>query len=493
MTGISRTFGAVRALDGVNFELRRGEVMALLGENGAGKSTLSKIIAGVEVADDGKVEIDGQAVLLGTSAHAQRLGIAVVQQEFGTIPSMSVADNLFIGSQRSSLWWFPRRVHRRAMKLLADVGLAHVRPSQLVEELSVAERQLLEIARVLAQDARIIIFDEPTATLSDADITKVLQIVRQLASRGISIVYVTHRLGEVFALADRITIMRNGRSLPPFERSETSADSLVTAMLGRELGTLFPDRQVPTGTEEPVLEVLGLDAPGLAAPVSFTVRRGEILGITGQIGSGASETLAALAGMIPGARGTVRVRGAAAKFSSRLGGLRAGIAYCSPDRKADGIFADLPLVENLSSAWLKSTSTAGVISPLRERSIAQTICEQFTIDSKRLRSPISVLSGGNQQKAVIAKWLGDKPAVLLVEEPTRGVDIGARAEIYAHLRALCDDGVGVVLVSTDSSEILGLADHIGTFHQGRAGAIRPFEDWTEQSLLSTVMHTTVTV
>jgi len=493
MTGVRKSFGAVKALDNVDFELHPGEVMALLGENGAGKSTLAKVIAGVETIDAGDIMIDGEVAVLGTSAHAQRWGIAVVQQEFGTIPPMSVTDNLFIGTQGTSPFWSPRKMKRRAAELLEAVGLDHVEPYTLVEDLSVAERQLLEIARVLARDARIVIFDEPTATLSDSDITKVLQIVKRLASRGISIIYVTHRLGEVFALADRVTVMRNGRSLPPFSLSDVDTSTLVTAMLGRELETLFPERHRLSTEAPPILQVEGLTAPGLLHPVSFTLREGEILGLTGQIGSGASEMLAAIAGLLPARAGTVRVDGEEVKFGSRLHGLGAGIAYCSADRKSDGIFPDLSLLENLSSAWLRVVSRAGVVSSKRERSTAAQICARFTIDASRLRSPISVLSGGNQQKAVIGKWLGDTPRVLLVEEPTRGVDIGARSEIYAHLRKLCDAGVGIILVSTDSSEILGLSDSIGTFHADRAGEIRPYDTWTEESLLRTVMHTTVTI
>jgi len=493
MTGICRSFGAVKALTDVDFELRPGEIMALLGENGAGKSTLVKVLSGLESTEAGTIEIDGAPVTIGSSAQAQHLGVAVVQQEFSTIPSMSVADNLFIGAQECSLLWSHRRTQKRGRKLLDTVGLEHIDPRTRVEELTVAERQLLEIARVLARDARIIILDEPTATLSDNDVPKVLQIVKKLAANDISIIYVTHRLGEVFELADRVTVMRNGRSLPPMSRFDIDSTTLVTAMLGRELGALFPEHRSPVPDAPPILEVTDLLAPGLAEPVSFTLRKGEILGITGQLGSGTSEMLAALAGLIPASAGTVKLHGRPIRFGSRARGMRAGIAYCSPDRKLDGIFPELPLLDNLSSPWLLRVSRGGVMSTARERSTAERICGQFAINASRLPSPISQLSGGNQQKAVLGKWMGVDPQVILVEEPTRGVDIGARAEIYAHLRSLCDAGIGIVFVSTDSSEVLGLADSIGTFHGRRAGEIRPHDFWTEQALLSTIMHTTVSV
>jgi ABC-type sugar transport system ATPase subunit len=347
--------------------------------------------------------------------------------------------------------------------------------------------QLLEIARVLARDAQILIFDEPTAALADREIERVLAVIRRLAAEGRSVVYVTHRLPEVFRLADRVTVFRNGRSIPPVPTSELDIDGVIKMMLGRELRTMFPARG--TVEDRTVLEVDGLVADGLAAPVSFNARAGEIVGLTGQLGSGTSPAIQALAGRQPARAGRVALGGSELSLRSHRAVLRRGAVYCSADRKRDGTFLGKPIRENLSSPWLRSVATNGWISRRRERGKARTIGQAFAIDIARLESPVGTLSGGNQQKVALGKWLGMTPSVILVEEPTRGVDIGARAEIYQRLRDLCAEGMAVVVASSDTAEVLGLCDTIATFYRGRITSTRPYDEWTEEELTREVMHT----
>jgi len=486
MSGMSKRYGAVQALDAVDFELRAGEVMALLGENGAGKSTLVKVLTGLVDADDGHVRVDGEVVHLFPTSRSQAAGVAAVQQEISCIPSMSIAENLVLGDQAAGAFTSPRRLAADARALLEPVGLQHLDPRRLVEEISVAESQLVEIARVLARKAKIVIFDEPTAALSDADITRVLAMVRELARRGCGVIYVTHRLREVFEIADRVTVMRNGSSLPPIAVEDLDVDRVITLLLGRRLESMFPSREPLSG--EPVLVVDRLQAAGLAEPVSFELRPGEILGLSGQIGSGANVVLRALAGTVPGVQGSATLRGRPLPLRGRHASTRAGVGYCSDDRKKDGFFAGRSTRENLSAPWLSGVARGGWVSRRRERERANAIAGSFAIDQSRLRSPVQTLSGGNQQKVVLGKWLGTDPAILLVEEPTRGVDVGARAEINHKLRELCAEGLSIVLASSDTNEVLGFCDTIATFYRGRMTDVRSHEHWTEEEMVREVMH-----
>jgi ABC-type sugar transport system ATPase subunit len=485
---VSKRYGAVQALDDVAFDLRAGEVMALLGENGAGKSTLVKVLSGLVQPDSGEIRIDGDVTDLGSSQRSQAAGVAVVQQEYSSVPALTVAENLRLGRSGAGFWWTRRKLRHEAEALLQQVGLAHVDPGTRVERLSVAEIQLIEIARVLARDARIVIFDEPTAALSDAEIERVLQVVRRLAAQGRSIVYVTHRLGEVFRVSDRVTVFRNGRSLPAVDTAEIDVDSVIAMMLGRDLGTMYPERGT-SGSGDALLVAEQLQVDGLAEPVSVRVRAGEILGLTGQLGSGASAVVQALAGTALVHSGRITVGGAEVDLRTRAAGIAAGIAYCSADRKKDGIFAGLSIQKNLSSPWLGRVSHLGLLSSRRERETAVSTSTEFAIDTRRMRSPVGTLSGGNQQKVALGKWLGTRPRVLLVEEPTRGVDVGARAEIYRQLRRLCEEGMAVVVSSSDTAEVFGLADTVATFYRGRLTSVRPHDRWTEEELVREVMHT----
>jgi ribose transport system ATP-binding protein len=489
--GLSKRYGSVQALDRVDFELRAGEIMALLGENGAGKSTLVKVLAGLVEPDEGEIEVDGTPTRLDPSARSQAAGVAVVHQEYSSVPSMTVAENLVLGQSGLPRVWLPGALRKRARRLLDQVGLDDLDPGVRVEDLSVAEVQLVEIARLLVRDAQILVFDEPTAALTDHEIDRVLGVIRRLADQGRSVIYVTHRLAEVFRITDRVTIFRNGRSAPPEVTVDLDVDRVISLMLGRELETMFPSRD-PLGDAPVMLEVDGLMAPGLTEPVSFVARRGEIVGLTGQLGSGAGVVVQAIAGHLPQTDGRVVIDGQDIAQQSPGAIVRHRVGYCSADRKRDGIFANRSIAENISAPWLRSVAgRGGWVAQKAERERTKEIAQRFTIDTNRLAAPVAALSGGNQQKVVVGKWLGIEPRVLLLEEPTRGVDVGARAEIYASLRGLCAAGPTIIVVSSDTAEVMGLCDTVASFYRGRLTSIKPYDERTEEGLTREVMHESV--
>jgi ribose transport system ATP-binding protein/rhamnose transport system ATP-binding protein len=473
-------------LQDVELEVQHGEVMALLGENGAGKSTLVKILAGLVDPDEGTITIAGEELDPGSPGRSLAAGIAVVQQELSLVATLSVAENVFLGGRSFAGPWTRGRLARRAGPYLERVGLQGLDPHRLVESLSVAERQLVEIARLLARDARVLILDEPTAALSDVEIERVKQVVRSLAGEGNAVIYVTHRLGEVFELANRVTVFRNGRSQPSVAVSRLSMDQLIERILGRPLEEMFPPRS--GGLGEPVLVIEGVETQGLSGPIDLTVHAGEIVGLGGQLGSGAGRLLRAVAGADAMSGGSVRVHDDLLRGHALRRAIRAGIVYCSDDRKRDGIFPARSVTENLSSAALWRVTPRGVVSRRRENALARDLAGFFQIDTRRLGHRAATLSGGNQQKVALGKWLGAQPRVVLVEEPTRGVDVGARAEIYRHLRRLANDGLAVVFASSDLPEVLGLADTVASFYRGRLVRVAPAQEWTAARLLADVMH-----
>ena len=472
---LSKSFGPIRALRNVNFEVGAGEVMGLVGENGAGKSTLVKILSGIYRPDTGTVFIDEAPIDLSNPTKAERAGIAVVQQERTLVPCMSVAENVFLGDHRRGQVWRPRVLAERAEPYLKLVGLENIDPLTPTELLAVAERQLVELARMIARDAKIFILDEPTAALADAEIQSVKNAVLRLASSGRSVIYVTHRLGEIFELCARVTVFRDGECLAAVPVDSLTTDSLVERMLGRPLQAMYPPRADRLG--EVVLSVEDFLPQGLRTPISFATRAGEIVALAGQIGSGASAVVRALAGEEPASAGEIAL--GVDKIPIPAGPREAtvvGIAYCSSERKRDGLFAVRSIRENISSPALPAVSPLGVMSRNREMSLANDVAKAFTIDARRLQHRVSNLSGGNQQKVALGKWLSISPRVLLVEEPTVGVDVGARAEIYRNLRNLTNNGLAIVFASSDIQESIGLSDTIITFHKGAVVRTCPSEN-----------------
>ncbi|MBB1250924.1 sugar ABC transporter ATP-binding protein [Rhizobium sp. G21] len=480
MTDIIKSYGPTLVLDKVNLAVEAGQVMALMGENGAGKSTLVKILAGIEPADGGQIEIDGRAVAIRSPAQARAAGVGYVAQELSIIDSLSVAENVFLGDASIGVIRSASRLAELARPYLVQVGLGHVDPMALAEDYSVAERQLMEIARLLSRKARIAILDEPTAALSETEILRVKAAVRAIAAEGCAVIYVTHRMPEVFDLTQRVTVLRNGKSYPALDTAALTIDALIETMLGRQLGQMFPPRAKHLGDVN-----LKLDrclAPGLKSPVSISLRRGEILALAGQVGSGASSLLRMLAGVTPIQSGQIVLAGRPYAPKTIADAIAESVVYCSEDRKRDGIFAVRNVPENLSAPALGAISRFQILSPGRERSHIRSIAAKFGLDERYFSRLAGNLSGGNQQKVALGKWIGLDPKVLLVEEPTRGVDVGARAEIYGNLRALADEGMSIIFASSDTQEVLGLADRIATFFHGELVRVVEAETATAESL-----------
>jgi len=465
LKSIKRSFGAIDALRGVDFEINAGEIMGLVGENGAGKSTLVKIISGFDSGYTGEYRFQGRSVDFTSAVGAERAGIAIAQQELSLIPTMSVAENIFLVGHNVPVFATKRSLAKKARAFLEQVGLDTIDPSVGVDRLSVGEQHLVEVARLIAHDPSVLILDEPTAALGESDSIRILDMVKRLADNGKSIIYVSHRMDEIFKITDRITVLRDGSSQPPIPASELDVHSLVSLMLGREMTDMFPPKS-KVAVAQPMMKVQDLWPDGLLDPVSFNIMPGEILGLAGQLGSGSGEILSAIAGARKTRGGQLQMQERTFLPSSPREAIAAGIAYCSEDRKHDGLFLGRPIIENMSSPSLGAVSTLGFLSHSRERTLAKDIAQKFTVDQSRMQSEAGVLSGGNQQKVALGKWLSIEPRIILVNEPTRGVDVGARAEIYRKLRELADAGAAIVLASTDIQEITNLPDRVLTFYRG---------------------------
>ncbi|MEE3850943.1 sugar ABC transporter ATP-binding protein [Gordonia sp. LSe1-13] len=479
--GISKTFGGTRALENVSIDFYAGEVHALLGENGAGKSTLMKVIAGVHSADEGEL----------VGSRGQELDVAMVFQELSVVPEMSVRENMEISRFENRRVFVDHRALEPGLRsALESAGLGDLDLDMPVEALPLAQRQLLEIARGLYADAKVLILDEPTATLSDIEIERVHGVVRNLVEQGHGIVYITHRLGEVFALADRITIMRSGTVVASAPTANFTMNEVVTMMLGHEHTSVAAE---PVGGLPPVSDrrrvgVHGLSAAHQFTDVSFEIRAGEVLTVFGQIGSGADQVIRALAGFVNIASGTVAIDGEKVHLNSRPASQADGIAYVSADRTVEGVFLDSSVTGNISSGALEKVSRRGLLSARRERRLATEYAGLVAFDTERVGMPVGALSGGNQQKIAIARALATSPRVLVLNEPTRGVDVGARAEIYKVIRALAHQNVAVIVYSSDIVELRELGDRVITMFRGRVVGDRPIRSVDDAALLSEILH-----
>ncbi|HWE41694.1 MAG TPA: sugar ABC transporter ATP-binding protein [Gemmatimonadaceae bacterium] len=478
---VEKRFGGVRALRGASLEVRPGEVHALVGENGAGKSTLINILGGAIRRDTGTLTFAGHDVAFRSPAESQRQGIAVIHQELAMLPSLSVAENLFMGRMPSRLGWVDRGSMRvRARELLAEVGL-DADPATPVSELGTSHQQLVEIAKALSMGARLLVMDEPTASLTEHETQRLLALVRRLRDGGVAIVYVSHRFAEVFAISDRITVMRDGATVRTLETPRTTPSEVVALMVGRELARASPPASPALG---PVaLELRGVSRAGAISDVSFTVRQGEIVGMAGLVGAGRSETARAVFGAEPHDAGEILLGGRPVRFRSPGAALDAGVAMCAEDRKRLGLFMDNSVRWNISIARLAAISAFGFVRRGRETSLARGFVDRLRVRAPDLATPVRQLSGGNQQKTVLARWLATEPTVLILDEPTHGVDVGAKAEIYALIRELAAKGIAILLVSSELPEILDLSDRIVVMREGRVAGIVARPDASEQAIM----------
>lgn len=483
LTDISKSFGAIRALRSAQFDLRAGEIHALMGENGAGKSTLMNIIDGILKPDGGEIRIDGQVVRIDSPAAAQKLGIGFVHQEIALCADISVAENIFMAETASSR----RRLMggadliARARQVLAP--LADIDPRLAAGQLSISQQQLVEIAKALTLDCRILILDEPTAALTEHEAQKLFAILRGLAAKGMGIIFISHRMAEIFGTCDRVTVMRDGLHIRTDRTADISPADVVNAMVGRKLDALFPAKmQGAPGPE--ILRVAGLTDRRFR-DVSFTLHRGEILGLGGLIGAGRSEIARGITRLEGNARGQVWLHGQIVALRDYADCIAHGLVYLSEDRKGDGVFLDLPIAANIAALDLRQVAGRfGVINADLEAAQAQRIGQSLHLKAASMAHRVASLSGGNQQKVSLAKLLAVRPKVIFLDEPTRGVDVGAKAEIHAILRGLADQGTGIVVISSELPELIGLCDRVLVVSEGRiAGEVQGAE-MTETNIMT---------
>jgi ribose transport system ATP-binding protein len=475
--GLTKSFPGVRALDGVDFELRAGEVHALLGENGAGKSTLIKVLGGAVAPDRGEVLLDGARLPLGDPLAARRSGISIVYQELALVPELTAAENVFLGREQARPLLRRGEMRSTAQGLLDELG-SGVSAEARVGTLSVAQRQMVEIARALVVESRVLILDEPSATLSGPEVERLFAVVRKLRGRGLGIVYISHRLEEVFANADRVTVLRDGRHVTTASLGDVDRSSLIRWMVGRDVSEEFPPRAPSPGA--PVLEARGLASPPRFREVSLSVRRGEIVGLAGLVGAGRTSVALALFGALD-AEGEVRLEGAPVRFRSPAEAIAAGLGYVTEDRKGRGLFPELGAGENMTIAYLRSFTRAGVLSPGRLEAAGAEAGRGVDLRAASLEQKAGTLSGGNQQKLLVARYLLRPRKLLILDEPTRGIDVGAKAEIYALMNRLTDQGLAILMISSELPEVLAMSDRVVVMHEGRTkGELRRGEATPER-------------
>jgi ribose transport system ATP-binding protein len=480
MHDIHKAFGPVKVLDGVDFELQPGEVHALMGENGAGKSTLMKILTGIYAPDAGSVEVDGKAATIATPADAEKSGIAIIHQELNLIPALSVADNLFLGREIHRFGLLDHRaMRRRATEWLARVGMERLDPGTLVERLSVGQQQMVEIARALGQEARVLIMDEPTAALTDHETTTLFKLIRELRGQGKGIVYVSHRMEEIFALCDRISVLRDGRFVGTRPVPGLAFDEVVKMMVGRTLDARYPTRTPNIGEVRLKVEQV---SGGFVRDVSFELHAGEVLGVAGLLGAGRTELARLLFGLDKLASGKVTLDGHVVTPKSPSDAIHAGFGFVTEDRKAQGLVLDLSLRENVSLP--RVPAHAGLVDRPAEKKQTRGLIDALKIRTRDMELDARSLSGGNQQKVVLAKWLALKPRVLILDEPTRGVDVGGKAEIYHIINQLAEQGVAILMISSELPEVLSMSDRILVMHEGRATALIDAHGATQEAVMT---------
>ncbi|MWV43037.1 ATP-binding cassette domain-containing protein [Paenibacillus sp. HJL G12] len=483
MKGIHKAFGSNQVLSGVDFDLREGEVHALMGENGAGKSTLMNILTGMHARDEGTILVDGKETYFSNPKEAENQGIAFIHQELNVWPDMTVLENLFIGREMSSSWGLLKTKEMKALakeqfkRLSVDIPL-----SSEAGQCSVGQQQMIEIAKALLTDTKVIIMDEPTSALTEREIEKLFEVINSLKNEGVSIVYISHRMEEIFTICDRITVMRDGRTVDTQEIPHTNFDEVVKKMVGRELTERYPARNPNPG--EVVLEAQHVSRKGLFENVSFQVRAGEIVGFSGLMGSGRTEIMRALFGLDHLDSGEIRMFGKKAVIKKPVDAVELGIGFITEDRKDEGLILDFSVRDNMVLPSLNSFTSKGIISSQKEKVFVDALIKRLQIKTHTSETAAGNLSGGNQQKVVIAKWVGIGPKLLILDEPTRGVDVGAKREIYQLMNELTGHGVAIIMVSSELPEVLGMSDRIVVVHEGHITGELSNEEATQEKIMT---------
>jgi rhamnose transport system ATP-binding protein len=487
-SSITKSFEGVSALRSVSFDLLAGEVHAIVGENGAGKSTLIKIMTGAERPDAGRLTVAGRDVPHMTPALARSLGIAAIYQQPSLFPDLSVAENVALALESGGIWrrvrWAERR--RRARALLEEVGSA-VDPERLASSLSMPEQQLVEIAKAVGADAKVVIMDEPTASLMDEEVDRLFGVIRLLRAQGCGIIYISHRLEEVFATSDRITVLRDGETVATHDQSAIDRSTLIQVMVGRSLKKAVPRSSVASGAVALELRHLSNRALGLS-DVSLSVKRGEVLGIAGLVGSGRTELAETLFGLVPSDGGEVLVHGAPVRIGSPPDAIRLGIGYVPEDRRRHGVMLEMSIASNITLASLPAVSSRGLIDRDAERRLAEGHVERLRIKAPSVSTDVGALSGGNQQKVALARWLSIGPDILILDEPTQGVDVGAKAEIHTLIHELAARGLAIVMISSELPEVLTMSDRIAVMHGGTVSGVLDRAEATQDRIMALALE-----
>ena len=485
MRNIIKTFPGVKAVDNVTLRVRPGTVHALCGENGAGKSTLMKILAGEHKLDSGEIIFDGEKVDINSTQDAFHVGISTVYQELNLVPEMTIAENMFLGrepKQKNGLFVDANYINEETKKYLKDVGLEHYGPRTKLGKLSVSAQQMVEIAKGITRGSKLIILDEPTSAITDAEVATLFKLINDLKAKGITFIYISHKLDEIFEITDDVTVMRDGTYVDTKLTSEIDEKALVSLMVGRELTHLFPKSEVEIG--DVVFEAKSLKRSGKFQDVSFQIRQGEILGISGLMGAGRTEVARAIFGLDPLDEGEMFLDGLPYEVKRPIDAIRHGIAYVPEDRKEIGLCLGRPILENISLASLEMFSKNGFLNTKYERKEAEEISKQLRTKTHSLDVPAQTLSGGNQQKVVLSKWLIRPLKVLILDEPTRGIDVGAKSEIHKLMCKFAAKGMAVIMISSELPEILGMSDRILVMHEGNFKGELSREDATQERIMT---------
>lgn len=482
MSGIHKAFNGNVVLKDVQFQLGDGEIHALMGENGAGKSTMMKILTGIYERDAGVIKVDGEEVHFKSPKEAEAKGIAVIHQELNILPDLSVAENLFLGNEQTAGFGIlkNKEMNKEATRILKQLGL-DIDVRTLAGNLSVGKQQIIEIAKAIETNAKVIIMDEPTAALTDREIQTLFKTIHKLKAEGVSFVYISHRMEEIFSICDRITILRDGEYVGVRVIKETTFDEIVQMMVGRELGERFPGRNATIGDVK--LELKGLTRPGLCEDINFSVRKGEIVALAGLMGAGRTEVAQAIFGHRKMSKGQIFIDGNEVKIKNPRQAKKLGIGFVTEDRKTQGLIVDFSIKENISMANFDKVSTSGMISRSKEKSFVSNFVKRLGVKTPTAELSAKSLSGGNQQKVVIAKWLGINPEILILDEPTRGVDIGAKKEIYQIMNELAEQGVAILMISSELPEVIGMSDRVLVMHEGKITGEVTGEEMTQEKIM----------
>ena len=482
MENISKSFPGVKALSDVNLTVHKGTIHALMGENGAGKSTLMKILDGIYAPDSGQITFQGQRVTIDTTHTALKLGISMIHQELSPIPYMMVSENIFLGREPLGRYGLidKRKLNADTKALLDRLGI-DIKPTSLMKTLSVANTQMVEIAKAISYDASLIIMDEPTSAITEREVDHLFRMIRSLKAKGVTIIYITHKMDEVFLIADDITVLRDGKHVATEPASQTNKGHLITMMVGRELTEMFPKEVAPIG--EIVLSVRNLTREGIVADVSFDLRRGEILGIAGLMGAGRTTVIESIFGIHKIDAGEITIKGRKTQINSPADAIKNGLALLTEDRKLTGIMGVLPVRDNMVIASLSNYEKRGLLDGRRIEATYKEEKSRLDIKSPSMYQLIKLLSGGNQQKVLVSRWLLTSPDILILDEPTRGIDVGAKAEIHRLMSKLAQEGKAIIMISSELPEILGMSDRILVMHEGRVGGIFERKEATQESIM----------